>query len=684
MTGLGSSLSIAKLALSAQQYGISVTGQNVANVDNENYTRQTVDMTSGASVKIGSLVLGNGVSVAQVKSVSDAYLESALMDKKAALACSEEKELYLTSIENLVSSGSENGLSTLLSEYWNAWSDLSNNPTGDAERLVVYETGGQLASQFNALDQSLADISVSLDSEIGTAVSQINSITAQIAALNADIVAMESGGSTANDLRDQRSALLSELSSTLGIRMFEEKDGSVSVLTAKSFPLVSGNSTHTLSYSSGRVLWNGSDGATDITDSIENGQVKGWLEIRDETIPGLQAELDGLADALIYRVNLETSTGIGSGYITETMTGSYTTDSSGLFSTLEYADQLDPSSDFVLWIENAAANPSAYTEVTVDLSNLAPAASATFDITGKANSVNDTYVFKLSPPTATLGGGGDVTVTWASKMTEGSFTVAAGDLSTVFDVDGMSLDLSAESGPFTGGTFTVATDSSGTPAENVSSYTLADLATQINAAVTAAGGGVTASVSDNRLTLSPDSAQYGFAFGTDNGNNSGLAAILGLNTFFTGSGASTMAVDASLSDTERIQTGRMDSETGAVTSGDNANALLTAAIQDEDLQSARWEFTRGKTPTSDSLEGTASGLYENLASDIGIQSKITGIQTENYQELVNSLQEQRDSVSAVSLDEEVINLTKYQTAYSAASKLLSIADEMLNTLLSIR
>ncbi len=684
MTGLGSALSIAKLALSAQQYGISVTGQNVANVDNENYTRQTVDMASGTSVKIGSLVLGNGVSVAQVKSVSDAYLESTLMDKKAALACSEEKELYLTSIENLVSSGSESGLSALLSEYWNAWSDLSNNPAGDAERAVVYETVVQLAGQFNALGQSLSDVTVSLDSEIGTAVSEINSITAQIAALNADIVSMESGGSSANDLRDQRSTLISELSSTIGITAFEEKDGSVSVLTAKSFPLVSGNSTHTLSYSSGRVLWNGSDGVTDITDNIENGQVKGWLEIRDETIPGLKAELDGLADALIYRVNLETSTGIGSGYITETMTGSYAADSSGLFSTLEYADQLDASSDFVLWIENAAANPSAYTEVSVDLSNLAPEASAAFDITGKANSVNDTYVFKLSPPTATLGGGGEVTVTWASTMTEGSFTVAAGDLSTVFDVDGMSLDLSAEAGPFTEGTFTVVTDSSGTPSENVSSFTLADLATQINAAVTAAGGGVNASVSDNRLVLSPDSAQYGFAFGTDNGNNSGLAAILGLNTFFTGSGASTMAVASSLTDTDRIQTGLVDADTGTLSSGDNSNALLTAAIQDEELSSTRWEFARGSAPRSESLEGAASGLFENLASDIGIQSKITGIQTENCKELVNSLQEQRDSVSAVSLDEEIINLTQYQTAYSAASKLLSIADEMLDTLLSIR
>ncbi|MFA6010852.1 MAG: flagellar hook-associated protein FlgK [Desulfobacteraceae bacterium] len=684
MTGIGSTLSIAKLALSAQQYGISVTGQNVANVDNENYTRQTLDMTSGTSVKIGSLVLGNGVSVSQIKSVSDAYLESSLMDKKSALACYEEKELYLSSLENIIASNGENGLSALVSEFWNAWSDLSNNPSGDAERMVVYETGEQLAEQFNSLSQSLNDIKGNLDNEMGTSVSQINSITAQIAGLNSDIVSVESGGGTANDLRDQRSALLSELSSMAGITTFEESDGSVSVLTAKSFPLVSGNSSHTLEYSSGQILWNGTDNDVDITDSITKGQLKGWLEIRDETLPELQAELDGLSEALIYQVNLQTSQGVGSDYMSQSMTGSYAVDSSGLFSTLDFADKLDTSAEFVLWIKNSTTTPSTFTDVSVDLSNLNPVSATTFDVNGTANSVNDTYVFKVDPPTATMGGASDVTITWSSGMTEGRFTIEAGNLSTVFEIDGLTLDLSAESGPFNGGTFTVTTDSEGVPSENVSAYTLSDLATDINTAISAAGGGVSASVSNGRLMLSPDSSQYSFAFGNDNGTNSGLAAILGLNTFFTGTDASTMAVDSFISDTSRLQTGQINSATGAITSGDNSNALLTSAIQDTSLISVRWEFNRGSDATSSSIDGTAAELFESLASEIGIQAKISGIQTENYQELVNSLQEQRDSVSAVSLDEEVINLTKYQTAYSAASKLLSIADEMLDTLLSIR
>ena len=684
MTGIGSTLNIAKLALSAQQYGISVTGQNVANVDNANYSRQTLDMGSGSSLKIGSIVLGNGVTVDQVKSISNAYLEASLLEKKSGLACSEEKELYINSIENLFSSNTENGLSSLLSSYWNAWSDLSNNPTGDAERVVLYETGVQLAEQFNVLSQNLSDIQVNLDGEISAAVSEINSITSRIAELNTDIVALESGGSSANDLRDQRNALLSDLSSLTGITSFEESDGSVSILTAKGFPLVSGNSTHTLDYSSGSIAWEGSEGDVDITDDISNGRLKGWLEIRDESIPAYLAELDDLAGALIYQTNLQTSQGVGSDYISETITGTYAADSSGLFSTLAYADKIDTASDFVIWIKDSSASPASYTEVSVDLADLDPVPSATLDVSGTANSVNETYVFTLEPPTSVLGGAGDVTVTWSSDLAQGSFTVSAGDLSTVYEVDGMSLDLSAASGPFTDGTFTVTTDSDGSPAENVSSYTLADLATRINTAITAAGGGLTASVADQHMVLSPDSSDYSFAFGNDNGTDSGLAAILGLNTFFTGTDASSMDLNSALADVDRIPTGQVDPDTGAISSGDNANALLTAALQDLDLVSRSWEFKRGSPASSRSLDGTASDIYEALASEIGIEAKSTGIQTENYQTLVDSLQEQRDSVSAVSLDEEVINLTKYQTAYSAASKLLSVVDEMLDELLSIR
>jgi flagellar hook-associated protein 1 FlgK len=55
-----------------------------------------------------------------------------------------------------------------------------------------------------------------------------------------------------------------------------------------------------------------------------------------------------------------------------------------------------------------------------------------------------------------------------------------------------------------------------------------------------------------------------------------------------------------------------------------------------------------------------------------------------YELMVNKLEGIRDSISAVSLDEEMTNMMKFQHAYTAAAKLIRVADEMLNVLLSTK
>ena len=73
-----------------------------------------------------------------------------------------------------------------------------------------------------------------------------------------------------------------------------------------------------------------------------------------------------------------------------------------------------------------------------------------------------------------------------------------------------------------------------------------------------------------------------------------------------------------------------------------------------------------------------------MMGSMGVQSRAIISSREFAELMVNNVTEQRNSVSAVSLDEEMVNLIKFQQAFSAASKLLTTADEMLNTLLNIR
>jgi flagellar hook-associated protein 1 FlgK len=73
-----------------------------------------------------------------------------------------------------------------------------------------------------------------------------------------------------------------------------------------------------------------------------------------------------------------------------------------------------------------------------------------------------------------------------------------------------------------------------------------------------------------------------------------------------------------------------------------------------------------------------------MVSNLGILIDSVDRNQETAESLMQELQERRDGVSAVSLDEEMINLVKYQNAYNAASKLLTVADEMMDTIMSTR
>jgi flagellar hook-associated protein 1 FlgK len=176
----------------------------------------------------------------------------------------------------------------------------------------------------------------------------------------------------------------------------------------------------------------------------------------------------------------------------------------------------------------------------------------------------------------------------------------------------------------------------------------------------------------------------GFAFSDDASSSSGLVAAAGINTFFKGTDAMTMKIDKDLKDTKFIAAAVIDGKTGKISKGDNSNALALADVQFEEKTFRVWTFERGSDAQSNTTNATLDNYYNQMISSLGIKSRSIKSSKEFADIMVNNLTEQRNSVSAVSLDEEMIKLIKYQHAFAAASKLLTTVDEMMNTLISIR
>jgi flagellar hook-associated protein 1 FlgK len=164
-----------------------------------------------------------------------------------------------------------------------------------------------------------------------------------------------------------------------------------------------------------------------------------------------------------------------------------------------------------------------------------------------------------------------------------------------------------------------------------------------------------------------------------------VLAALGVNSFFCGSDASGMGVNPLLSSgKEFIAAARIDPATGAYASGDNANAIALANLQYQDVTVKRWSYSRGSSPTSQDVDGTLENHLQSFVGSIGIDSQSAQRAREYNEIIVDELNQVRDSISAVSLDEELTNLIQYQHAYSAAAKLITTADEMLQVLLDVK
>ncbi len=367
MAGITSTLNIAKLAIAAQQYGLNVSGHNIANVNNPDFARQNADHVSTTPAMLGGFLFGTGVNVHQVEQTVDQLLENRLTDEIATQAAFTEAESYMKIIEGFFDENSDTSMNSLLSDYWNAWHDLSDNPLGSSERVQVYEKGIKLAERFNDVSQDLDQVSTDITSEISSTVISINAITSQIADLNREIIGQELNR-TANDLRDHRNGLIDELGKLINLDIITQSSGAIIVNAANGATIVNGVDSYNLSVNGGEVFWQGSYGSTrEISDDISGGKLSGWLDIRDEIIPKYRGQIDELSRDMIWAVNYQHSQGAGLEYFKDSITGHYSVDESGWLTSYEFGDKLDFTQDFTIWTEDTSTVDTIYNKTVIDM-----------------------------------------------------------------------------------------------------------------------------------------------------------------------------------------------------------------------------------------------------------------------------------------------------------------------------
>lgn len=300
------SLSIGRSGLAVNQKGIEVTGNNVANVNTKGYSRQTLVVSSSPTLEFKGRMVGSGATASSVNRETNGFIARQLTHKKAGYGEENAKSLILAEIEQIVGV-SETSLSTDMDEFFDAWQELSGNPSGGLERQKVMEEGKSLAAAFRSMVSELNSVTESVNDDIEGKISSLNQQLQEIADLNVQILSAESTGISANAMRDQRDLILQDISEVAGVNYYEEANGMVSVQMSNGQSLVAADRASTLEaqWASGSLGLSLTTGVSTTTLDKDDfgGELGGMLEMRDEYIPGLMEDLDILAYNLATAVN---------------------------------------------------------------------------------------------------------------------------------------------------------------------------------------------------------------------------------------------------------------------------------------------------------------------------------------------------------------------------------------------
>ncbi|MCL4533656.1 MAG: flagellar hook-associated protein FlgK [Bacteroidetes bacterium] len=313
-----SGLDIAYRALQAQQLAIDVVNHNIANVNTPGYSRQTARLgaTSPPAVTsvngdiIGSQ-MGTGVSVIDISRSRLGFVDYQVRNESQSLGQWEAMRDTLKQVEVVFNEPSDVGINSLMSKFWKAWQDVTNNPGDLGIRRALVEQADSLAIAFNRSYSQLSSIQKDLDRQISLGVDKVNQLGEQIAALNVSIAQAEITGQHANDLRDQRDVLLDDLSHLVRMTYQETPQGAVNVFVG-SQALVLADQANQLRAVTGangfsNVIW-ATDGSA---ASINDGELAGLQHARDVELPQYISDLQSLAGQLITSVNTIHRTGFG-------------------------------------------------------------------------------------------------------------------------------------------------------------------------------------------------------------------------------------------------------------------------------------------------------------------------------------------------------------------------------------
>ncbi|AHI04882.1 FlgK, flagellar hook-associated protein [Bdellovibrio bacteriovorus W] len=309
MSKISAMMDTGKRSLMNSQTALQTVGHNIANKTTEGFSRQRVELTTNQPIGEGNLQIGMGARASVVTRVNNPWLEKQIQKEGTSMGFQDARTDALSRVEQVYNEQSNKGLNQYLTDFFNSFRELSNNPESLASRTMVREAGFALTKDFSRVVGQLKDVQEDLDGQLITTVDEINQLSKEIASLNEKIQMIEVQNTPANDERDRRDLLLKKMGEKIDITWAEGKDGMVTVTAGRTGILVSGSGSSELKTQASaerdrvEVYFVGTGSPANITKQISGGRIGGILEVRDQIVEDLLSHVDKMAYTVATEVN---------------------------------------------------------------------------------------------------------------------------------------------------------------------------------------------------------------------------------------------------------------------------------------------------------------------------------------------------------------------------------------------
>lgn len=310
MAKIHSLLDLGRRSMNVSQSAMQTASHNIANKSVEGFSRQRVDVETNPAVGEGKNRIGTGSRLGGITRTNNPWIEKQIEREGANLSFMEGRSNALQRLESAFNEQTVKGTSNAMSEFFNSFRELANNPESLTARTVVRDNATALIKNFQDVDRQIDSVAEELNSTISSGVNEINGHIKEIAKLNEKIQSIEISGISANDERDRRDLLIKKLAEKIDISWAEDSTGGMVNITAgKTGILVAGTSaselkTSTDEHNRTQVVYQlGQKAQSDITDQFKRGALGGAIELRDGMVAQMKQNVADLAYNIASEVN---------------------------------------------------------------------------------------------------------------------------------------------------------------------------------------------------------------------------------------------------------------------------------------------------------------------------------------------------------------------------------------------